>query len=103
MRVTCWRDATSALSQTSPARRRIVDGKADLALGRGAACGSVRQEHDVGALIAEEFRGRARDVGGADAQEPRLVAGGDDDEGALQPLGAQGLLDEVADLAPALA
>ncbi len=59
---------------------------------------SIRQQ-DLQVLVAQELGDGQGHVGGLAALQGRLVRGGDHDDGALQALLAQGLLDELADLA----
>ncbi|MNE13178.1 hypothetical protein D3C80_1060050 [compost metagenome] len=83
--------------------RRLARGQTDLALGHGEAGDAVHQAQDFQPLIAQVFRDGQGHIGRLAPFQRRLVRGGDDDDGALQALFAQGLLDELADLAAPLA
>ena len=61
------------------------------------------QQDDVGALGGEALGDPGRGERGAQAQQRRVVGGGHDDDGAGEALGAEVVLDELADLAAALA
>ena len=83
-------------------RGRLARRQADLALGHGGAGDRVHEQQDVAALVAE----RLGDAGGherrLEADQRRLVGGGDDDDRARHALGAEVLLEELADLAATL-
>ena len=82
---------------------RLAGGQPDLALRQGEAGQRVHQQQHVLALVAEVFGdGRGRQ-GRLHADQGRLVAGGHHDHALGQPCGAQVALDELVDLAAALA
>ena len=83
--------------------RRLAGGEGDLAVGLGEAGERVEEEEDVAALVAEDLGHRHRHPGGAALDQRRLVGGGGDDDGAGHALGAEDVVDEVAQLAAALA
>ena len=83
--------------------RRLARGQTDLALGHGEAGDAVHQAQDFQPLIAEVFGDGERHIGRLAPFQRRFVRGGDHDHGAAQALFAQGLLDELADLAAPLA
>ena len=63
----------------------------------------VHEQEYVEALIAEILGNGGGRPGRADAQDRRIIGGGDDDDRAAQALFAQGMLQEILDLAAALA
>ena len=81
----------------------LAGGEADLALGHGEARDAVHQAEDVAAAVAEILCDRQGGVGGLAADRRRLVGGGEDDDAARKAVGAEGVLDELARLAAALA
>ena len=82
---------------------RLARREPHLAGGQGETGHRVHHQDHVGALVAEVLGHRRGQIGGADAQQGRAVAGGHDDHAARQALGAQVALDEFAHLAAALA
>ena len=82
---------------------RLAGRQADLALGQREPRQRVHQQQHVLALVAEVL-GDGRGRGGRlDAHQGRLVAGGHHDHALGQPFGPQVALDELVDLAAALA
>ena len=75
---------------------------ADLPLGHGQAREAVDHEQDVIALAAKRIGDCQGHLGGADAHERRVIAGGDDDDRFLQA-DAEAILDERPHLAAAFA
>ena len=80
-------------------RRRFARRQTDLALGHRKAGDAVHQAQHLQILVAQELGDGHGHIGRLAAFQGRLVRGGDHDDGAFQPLFAQGLLDELAHLA----
>ena len=102
--------ALEQLGEQGEDRRRVAAGgghlagrQADLALGHGEARDAVHHEHDVAALVAEVLGDAGGGQRGAQAHERRLVGGGDDDDRAGESLRTEVVLEELPDLAAALA
>ena len=98
------------LGQEGEDRRRVAPGgrglagrQPDLALGHGEAGQGVHHQDDVLALVAEPLGDPGGGEGGPDADEGRLVGRGHDHHRAGQALGSEVALDELVDLAAALA
>ena len=87
----------------SALRRRLLGGEPDLSLRVTHARQRIHQQQHVLALIAEIFGDSRRDLGGAHAQQRRLIAGADDDDTLFQPPGSQRGSQKFLDLASALA
>ena len=81
----------------------LAGGQADLPLGHGHAGQGVHHQHGVAAGVPEVLGDPGGGEGGLAAHHGGLVAGGDHHHGAGQPLGAEVVLEEAADLAAALA
>ena len=84
-------------------RRRLAGGEPDLALRHRDAGEAVHHQYDVLAGVAEVLGDPGGDEGRAEPLDRGRVGGGDDDDGAGQPLGAEVVLDELAHLAATLA
>ena len=85
------------------AHGRLARREPDLALRAREPRDRVDEQEHARALVAEVLGVRGRHLRGANALEGRDVARGHDDDALLAALGAQGPLEELADLAPALA
>ena len=83
--------------------RRLAGGQADLALGHGDPGEAVHHQHDVAAAVAEPLGDAGGHEGRPQPLDRRGVGGGDDHDRAGQALGAEVVLEELADLAAALA
>ena len=83
--------------------RRLAGRQADLALGQGDPGQAVHHQDDVAAGVAEPLGDPGRDERRPQPHDRGLVGGGDDDDRAGQALGAEVVLEELADLAAALA
>src|SRR5690606_32939304 len=86
----------------APPRRRLSCGEAHLALRASEAGDGVDEQHHAASLIAEVLGIRRRDLRCAKALERGDVARRDDDDAAPPALLAEGVLQELADLSPAL-
>ena len=78
-------------------------GQADFALGQGEPRERIHDQQHVLAGIAKIFRHGGRGLCRLHPHECRLIAGGDNDHAAGQPLRSQIPLDEFVDFAAALA
>ena len=83
--------------------RRLAGRQPDLALRHGDAGQAVHHQHDVPAVVAEPLGDPGGDERRPQSHDRRLVGGRDDDDGAGQALGAEVVLEELADLAATLA
>ncbi len=82
---------------------RLAGGQADLPLRQGEARQRVHQQEHVLPLVAIPFGDGRGGHGRLHADQGRLVAGGHHDHALGQPGGSQVALDELVDLAAALA
>ena len=82
---------------------RLAGGQADLPLRQGIAGKRIQQQQHVFPLIAEILRHRRGGGRGLSAQQGRLVARGHHHHALGQPFRSQVALDELVDLAAALA